>query len=79
MDAGAVWVWNFVLGVFLSASVVFARAFLFVKLLVKLSPFPYFIFLVALAGRSNNPYTRSESAVCVFERFNTSICNVTMI
>src|SRR5438105_4683043 len=29
-----------------------------VKLLVILSPFPYFI-LVALAGRSNNLYTRS--------------------
>lgn len=85
LDAGAVWVWNFVLDVFLSVSVVFftyfffCQALLFVKLLVILSPFPYSIFLVALAGRSNNHYTRSESAICVFKRFNISICNVTMI
>jgi len=63
-----------VLGVLLSCFHVLR----FVKPLVTLSPFPYFIFLVALAGRSNNPYTSSESAVCVFERFNISICNVTM-
>lgn len=52
---------------------------LFVELVVILSPFLYFIFLVALAGRSNNPYTRSEFALSVFEWFNISICNVTMI
>lgn len=41
--------------------------------------FSLFHFLGSTGCRSNNPYTRSESAVCVFERFNISICNVTMI